>query len=141
MRPVCSPAYAAEHAETLAGPVVGWGALTFLDLLRPNEGWAEWEDWFAVAGRPQGTLRRLGLDSYTYVLEAAAAGNGVALGWRHLIEQYLAAGALVALGDGFVEFDRSYFAVLTDKGRRNPLAQKCLPLLEAGAGSRQSTVR
>ena len=126
VRPVCSPAYAAEHAETLAGPVAGWREVTLLDLLRPNEGWATWEDWFAVAGRPAGTLRRRGLDSYTYVLEAAAAGTGIALGWRHYIERFLEAGTLVALGDGFVELDGAYYGVLTEKGRRKPLARRCL---------------
>ena len=130
VRPVCSPAYAAEHAQTLAGAVAGWSALTFLDLLRPNEGWATWEDWFAVAGRPDdGTPRRLGLDSYTYVLEAAAAGHGIALGWRHFIERFLEAGVLVGLGNGFVEFDRAYYGVLTRKGRRKALARKCLAFL------------
>jgi DNA-binding transcriptional LysR family regulator len=126
VRPVCSPAYAAEHPQTLAGPVAGWSGLTFLDLLRPNEGWASWEDWFAVAGRPDRAPRRLGLDSYTYVLEAAAAGHGIALGWRHLVKRSLEAGALVALGDGFVEFDRTHYGVLTEKGRRKPLARRCL---------------
>ena len=126
VRPVCSPAYAATHAQTLAGPVAGWGGLTFLDLLRPNEGWASWEDWFAVAGRPDGTPRRLGFDSYTYVLEAAAAGHGIALGWRYFIERPLEAGVLVVLGDGFVEFDRAYYGVLTEKGRRKPVARAAL---------------
>lgn len=131
VRPVCSPAYAAEHAETLAGPVAGWGGLTFLDLPGPNEGWAEWEDWFALAGRPEGTPRRLKLDGYSYVLEAAVAGNGLALGWRHFIERSLEVGTLVALGDGFIEFNRAFYGVLTDKGRRKPLARKCLALFGA----------
>ena len=130
VRPLCSPAYAAAHAQTLAGPVAGWDGLTFLDLLRPNEGWASWEDWFAVAGRPDRAPRRLGLDSYTYVLEAAAAGHGIALGWRHFIERSLEAGALVALGDGFVEFDNAYYGVLTEKGRRKPLARRCLAFFD-----------
>ena len=130
VRPVCSPAYAAEHAQTLAGPVAGWSELTLLDLLRPNEGWATWEDWFAVAGHPAKPPRRLGLDSYTYMLEAAVAGTGIALGWRHFIDRFLEAGALVALGDGFVEFDRTYYAVLTEKGRRKPIARKCLTFFD-----------
>ena len=131
VRPVCSPAYAAEHAQPLAGPVADWDGLTFLDLLRPNEGWATWEDWFAVAGQPHGSPRRLGLDCYTYVLEAAVGGSGVALGWRHFIERFLEAGTLVALGDGFVEFNRAYYGVLTAKGRRKPLARKCLAFFQS----------
>ena len=130
VRPVCSPAYAATHAQVLAGPVAGWSGLTFLDLLRPSEGWAMWEDWFAVAGRPDQEPRRVGFDSYTYVLEAAAAGHGIALGWRYFIERQLEAGALVALGDGYVEFDKHYVGVLTEKGRRKPLARRCLAFFD-----------
>ena len=130
VRPVCSPAYAAAHAQALAGPVAGWNGLTLLDLVRPNEGWASWEDWFARVGHPAAAPRRIGLDCYTYVLEAAAAGTGIALGWRQFIERFLEAGTLVALGDGFVEFDRAYYGVLTEKGRRKPLARRCLEFFD-----------
>ena len=102
-----------------------------LERNRPpvEEGWASWEDWFAVAGRPDGAPRRIGFDSYTYVLEAAAAGHGLALSWRRYIERPLDAGALVALGDGFVEFDGDC-CVLTEKGRRKPLARTCLAFFD-----------
>ena len=98
--------------------------------MRPNKGWASWEDWFAVAGRPDRAPRRLGLDRYVYVLEAAAGGNGIALGWRYFIERSVDAGALVALGDGFVEFDRACYGVLTEMGRRKPLARRCLAFFD-----------
>ena len=129
VRPVCSPAYAAAHAQALAGPIAGWSELTFLDLLRPNEGCATWEDWFAAAGRPNGTPRRVEHDTYTLVLEAAAAGHGIALGWRHFVDRLVETGALVALGDRFVEFD-SLHGVLTEKGRRKPLARRCLAFFD-----------
>ena len=64
------------------------------------------------------------------MLEAAAAGHGIALGWRYFIDQPLEAGALVPLGDGFVEFDRVFSGVLTEKGRRKPLARKCLEFFD-----------
>lgn len=131
VRPVCSPAYAAAHAQVLAGPVAGWSGLTFLDLARTNGGWASWEDWFAVAGRPGGTPRRIGFDFYTYVLEAAAAGHGIALAWRHLIERSLETGVLVALGGGFVATDNACSVVLTAKGRRKPLARRCLAIFDS----------
>ena len=40
------------------------------------------------------------------------------------------AGALVALGDGFIEAANVYYGVLTEKGRRKPLARKCLALFD-----------
>ena len=131
VRPVCAPAYAAAHADALAGPVAGWDGLMLLDLVRPNEGWATWEDWFAVAGQPNRPPRRLDLDSYAYVLEAAVGGHGIALGWRHFIERFLEAGTLLALGEGFVDFDRAYYGVLTEQGRRKPLARRCLAFFQS----------
>lgn len=129
IRPVCSPIYATIHAQVLAGSVAGWSGLTLLDLTGPNEGWATWEDWFAVAGSPDGTPARAEFDCYTYVLEAAAAGHGIALGWRHQIRRSIKSGSLVQLGDGFVETENRFFGVLTEKGRRKPLARTCLALL------------
>ena len=129
VRPVCSPGYAASHAGVLNGPVGGWGGLTFLDLTLTNQGWASWEDWFGAAGRPASAPRYIGLDSYTYVLEAAIAGQGIALGWRGFYERYLDTGSLIEITGGFVELDNRYCAVLTEKGQRNPLARKCLERL------------
>ena len=129
IRPVCSRTYASTHAQVLAGPVAGWSGLTFLDLVGFNEGWASWEDWFAVAGNPNGTPRRIEFDYYTYVLEAAAAGHGIALAWRHQIRRSIQSGSLVALGKGFVETENRFVGALTEKGRRKPIARTCLALL------------
>ena len=68
----------------------------------------------------------MGYDSYLYVLEAASAGHGIAMGWRHFIERNVETGALVPLTHRFLETDNYYHAVLTEKGRRRPLARKCL---------------
>ena len=102
--PVCAPGYAAAHAETLAGPVSGWGGLTLLDLVRPNEGWASWENLFAAAGGPEETPRRFAFDSYVYVLEAAVASHGVALDWPRFADRLLEAGTLVAPRDVSMAF-------------------------------------
>ena len=61
-----------------------------------------------------------------YALEAAAAGHGLVLGWRHLMERYVESEALVALGDDFVETARCFVAALTPEGRERPLARACL---------------
>ena len=120
------PGGPAAHEQTLAGPVAGWSGLTFLDLLQRNEGWATWEDWFAVAGRPNGTPQRLGLDSYSYVLEAAASGRGIALGWRHCIARPVETGALVALGTGSSKSTAPSTACSPRRDATKPLARKCL---------------
>ena len=123
---VCSSEYAAAHASVLQGPVAGWGGLTFLDMKRPNLGWSSWSDWFETAGSPARTPRFELVESYVQVLEAAAAGHGLALGWRHFIDRYVDCGAVIALDEGFVEFGNRYIAALTRKGRRNPAARASL---------------
>ena len=122
---ICSPEYAATHAETLGGPIAGWGGLTFLDLRRPNRGWASWSEWFARAGHPAAAPRYEAFDDYIQVLEAAATGLGIALGWRNFMGRYLNSGAVVMLDDAFVEFDGGLFVTLTPKGRTNPAARTC----------------
>lgn len=126
LRPFCSPDYAAEHAEALKGPVAGWGTLTFLAFAVPGEGAESWKRWFAAAGRPATRPRFEEFDVYMYALEAAVANRGLALGWRHLIGRHVENGALVALGDGFVETARCFTAALTPEGRQRPPARACL---------------
>ena len=124
---ICSSEYAAIHADIMDGPVAGWGELTFLDMKRPNQGWTSWPDWFEATGGPERPPRYELLESYIQVLEATAAGQGIALGWRHYIGRYLESGAVIVCGEGFVEFGNSFVAVLTAKGQKNPSARKCLP--------------
>ncbi|MDE0407406.1 MAG: LysR family transcriptional regulator, partial [Alphaproteobacteria bacterium] len=111
--PVCSPGFAATHAQVLARPVIEWGQLPFLRVARPALGWATWHDWFESAGYPAPLPRYTGIEDYIYLLEAAVAGQGLALGWQHFIDRYLDAGTLVTVAGGFVETDRCCFARLT----------------------------
>ena len=127
---LCSPGYAALHAETLNLPSSGWSNLTLLEIARPNEGWSSWDDYFNVIGYPSPAPRVAGFDNYTYVLEAAASGQGIAMGWRHFIERHLDSGALVALKDDFLKTENYFFAVVTEKGRQRPLARKCITFFE-----------
>ena len=92
-----------------------------------------WEDWFEAAGRPGASPRYLGVNSYSYVLEAAISRWGVALGSRGFIERCLDNGSLVALADRFVETGNTYYSVLAEKRRANPLADKCLEFFEHSA--------
>ena len=130
VRPVCSPRYAATHEEALRGPVSGWSALAFLEPGLPNTGWASWEDWFRVAGRPEPRPRFTGFDNYIYSLEAAVSEQGIALGWRRFVDRHLETGALVALGDGYVERDNHFCGMLTEQGRLRPIAARYLSLLK-----------
>ena len=133
LMPFCAPGYSADHAETLSGPVAGWGGLTFLAYAGLGEGHEAWNRWFAAAGRPASKPRFEEFDIYTYALDAAVGGRGLVLGWRHLIERHVETGALVALADDYVETRRRFNAVLTETGRHRSLARSCLELFDGAA--------
>lgn len=94
--PVASP----DVAATLHGHDPH--SLTEAPLLHLEERYQsrfDWPAWF----RSQGTelpekLRGDRLTDYSLVIHAALAGQGVALGWLHLVSDLLADGRLVAIG-------------------------------------------
>lgn len=135
VRPVCSPEYAATHADTLYGPISSWSGLTFLEPGSADGSWASWEDWFEASGRPEPVPRFVSFDNYVYSLEAAVDGQGIALGWRNFVDRNLKTGALVALGEGYVERDNNFCAALTEQGRVRPIARRCFSFLEQSAFS------
>ena len=123
---ICSSDFAARHADILSLPVANWDGLTFLDTESSDPAWTSWSDWFEATGAPERPPRYEFLESYIQVLEAATAGRGIALGWRHYIERYLDTGAVIMLSEAFVPFDNRFVATLTAKGRSNPRARECL---------------
>ncbi len=129
VRPVVSQAFFERHKSRLRDEPAAWLELPFLDLSKYNYGWATWDDWFDAqelgSARPEFQY----FNNYVYLLEAAAAGKGIALGWRGLIDRYVDTGVLRGIGSGFVEFDRAIHALLTDHGRDKPLARRCLECL------------
>jgi len=131
--PVCSPGYAKANAEVLSQPVSAWGALTFLNLTKRNRGWATWEDWYAMTGTPDESPKFIDVENYVYLLEAAAAGRGIALGWLRVVDRYLESGALVRVADEPVEFDRAAHLVLTEHGRGREPARRCLEFFRGNA--------
>lgn len=60
------------------------------------QNWMDWPDWFAALGMTMPRARRaIPFDSFPLVLQAAVAGQGIALGWRRTVEGMLAEGKLV----------------------------------------------
>jgi len=137
--PVCSPGFAATHADILRRPVPQWGSLPFLNFAHPPERWVTWDHWFEAVGRPAPMPRYRNYPDYVYMIDAAVAGRGLALGWRNFMDRFFSAGSLVAAVDGFVEFDRPHFARLTERGWRRPLARRCLGILGGIAEAAPST--
>ncbi|MGD8429678.1 MAG: transcriptional regulator GcvA [Ectothiorhodospiraceae bacterium] len=92
--PVCSPEYlkssgAIEHPEELFG-----NTLLYLDDAQLD--WWDWPEWFRQVGlQPVEPRHRININNYPMLVQAAINGQGIALAWRHLVDEYLERGALI----------------------------------------------
>lgn len=58
--------------------------------------WMDWPDWFVAIGHDMPSDARIvAFDSFPLVLQAAVAGQGIALGWRRTVEGMIADGKLI----------------------------------------------
>ncbi|MFZ1773082.1 MAG: LysR substrate-binding domain-containing protein [Rhizobiaceae bacterium] len=112
---VASPAYAARYGTPQ--DVRGLAEHNLIHLEEPHRPAATWNDWFRSAGLALPSKNRgLLINDYVLVIQAALNGQGVALGWRHLVAPMLADGRLVALG-GHEMTTGSAFHVIWRKDR------------------------
>ncbi|MBL4930029.1 LysR substrate-binding domain-containing protein [Fuscibacter oryzae] len=94
--PVCGPGY-------LLGREMPKQEADLLDhqlihLEEPFRSAATWRDWFAAAGIEGRRIPKgLQINDYVLVIQSVMAGQGVTLGWRHLVEGLVASGVLVRL--------------------------------------------
>ncbi len=139
--PVCSP----QLLEGRVRPLPAESLLEFALLHLKGESSSQWFDW-------SGVFRELGLatapspgplrfDNYTLLIQAAIGGRGVAIGWRHLVDNLLEQGLLCRPLNETVLSTFGYYVVLPPRKRRGALIQRFFDWLMAEqAGSAQSLV-
>ncbi|MBB4302913.1 DNA-binding transcriptional LysR family regulator [Rhodobium orientis] len=92
--PVCAPEVLKGVSLPLAPQELS--AFPLLSHLVVPQDWMDWSDWFDVIGVPvPADLRPTHFDSFPLVVQAAVAGQGIALGWRRTVDTMLAEGKLV----------------------------------------------
>lgn len=92
--PVCSPAYASRVEQGCS--VADLARESLLDLEDTHWDWMNWRLWLNSNGVELPTEhRRFQVNSYPLLIDAAKNGQGIALGWRHLVDDMLARGELV----------------------------------------------
>ncbi|WP_246795157.1 transcriptional regulator GcvA [Burkholderia perseverans] len=99
LAPVCAPALLASGPL----PHTPRELLRFPLLSSYSQTTFEWDAWAAHAGLDLGNTKRVQLHDYNIVVEAAIAGQGVAIGRHRLIARQLARGALVRPLPGLVQ--------------------------------------
>jgi len=99
---VIYPVSAAAHLERFGQPVQARDLLShpLIHLEEPFRSATTWRDWFSAQGvDKQAVPKGLQINDYVLVLQSVIEGQGVALGWHHLIEGLVAKGVLVRLTD------------------------------------------
>lgn len=92
--PVCSPAFLASSPPIAT--VEDLLRTTLLHVDEPNSTDADWGVWLRAVGLRRGAPPGgLHFNNYPLLVQSAVNGQGVALGWGHLIDDLLASGALV----------------------------------------------
>ncbi|UTW12998.1 choline sulfate utilization transcriptional regulator [Marinobacterium rhizophilum] len=119
--PVCSPALR-EHWHQSGQ------TLTLMPLLQleadHNARWFNWSRLFRALGITQ-TPREpeLVFNNYTLLLQAAIAGQGVAIGWRPLVDSMLDSGLLIPLLQEPVSSAYGYYLILPRARKLSPIVQ------------------
>lgn len=114
MMPVVSPKLVRRAATPLASPTdLARHVLLHLDDPEGRTPWLEWNIWLAANGqpglKPAGALR---FKLYDQVIQAAVAGQGVALGRVPLIAEHLRDRRLIAPFAKRYDSARGYYAVV-----------------------------
>lgn len=96
--PVCVASYLAGRNRPLRPEDLLEHQLIHLE--EPFRSAATWRDWFGSAGiEGRRVPKGLQINDYVLVVQSVIAGQGVALGWRHLVEGLIDQGVLMRLTD------------------------------------------
>lgn len=111
--PVAAPTCLGDklaEAQTLSADEIA--SLGLIDYERFNAHWISFRQWFGRLGNPPRNpvpAPRFSFSTYALAINAALAGDGVALGSRALIAHHLDAGRLVALGTESLKTGFGYY--------------------------------
>jgi DNA-binding transcriptional LysR family regulator len=118
---VASPAYLAanprpKRVEDLLGH-------QFIHLEEPFRPRPKWHDWFASFGIDYtDSGEGLRLNDYALVIQAAMAGEGVAMGWRHVTESLIAKRLLVPVLPQSWVTGEDFHLIWSDRTELSPAA-------------------
>jgi len=120
---VASPAYLATHG--VPGSVEDMLEHQFVHLEEPFRPRPRWRDWFLSFGqefidRGEG----LRLNDYALVIQAAMAGEGIALGWRHVVDSLIDTRLLVPVVPQSWITGEEFHLIWSDSTRLSESAEK-----------------
>jgi DNA-binding transcriptional LysR family regulator len=120
--PVASAAYANVCGAGLSPTELTKEKLIHLE--EPHRIAADWAKWFKSADADLNiTNRGLAINDYVLVIQAVLEGQGIALGWEHLVSRLLSGGVLVRVSDHCLDTGLAFFVVWPRNAELSPDAQ------------------
>lgn len=135
---VCSPDYLrGRPVPRRPADLVGE---TLLALDDEHVEWMGWSEWLSELGVDAGASHSpIRINNYPTLLQAAVAGQGVALGWQHLVDDFLAAGSLVPLLGARVVGRGAFYISTTRPAPGASAVARLRDWLVAAAGDREGS--
>lgn len=116
---VASPSYLRHHRNlrTIDDITIG----TFLHLEDEKRRWVDWSKWLRTMGaRSTKSGDALYFNNYPTLLQAAANGQGIALGWHGLVEEQLGNKTLVEVIPNRMTTNQGYFVTHSTASAMKP---------------------
>ncbi|MCA1491159.1 choline sulfate utilization transcriptional regulator [Sinorhizobium alkalisoli] len=111
--PVCTPAFAEQNGPFADVSSLARSTLIHLDSSAPSP-WFEWRTYlshFRAVRDVQSGHVDLSFNTYSLVVQAAVGGQGIAIGWRGLVDEHISSGLLVPVGPTLEVRERGYCLV------------------------------
>ncbi|MBS7422674.1 LysR family transcriptional regulator [Pseudomonas syringae] len=122
--PVCSPQLLAGRQTPLPNDALRDFPLLHLRGENINN-WFDWAGVFRALDIPQAPAPgQLRFDNYTLLIQAAIGGQGIAIGWKHLVDDLLDQGLLCRPIAGAAISGQGYYVVLPQRKRRVQIVQQ-----------------
>jgi DNA-binding transcriptional LysR family regulator len=122
LAPIASPQFVAAHGEITS--VEDLAARRLIHLEEPYRPRPTWTDWFAAmdfAFRDTGLGLRL--NDYALVIQAAMAGEGIAMGWEHVTSRLIEQGLLVRAGPWQWRTSEGFYLIWSRETQLSPQAE------------------
>lgn len=146
--PVCSPVFYEQNFVNLSHKTIKNKAkqLLFCPLLqlssKHQQLWFDWEHLlplYGLVGLPQ--YLPIKFDNYPLLIQAAMAGQGIAIGWRQMVEGHIQQGLLQNIGLPVQQSKLAYYALVPERKRQNKLVNLFLQWLLKEGVSRSDMAR
>ncbi|MDB2356398.1 MULTISPECIES: LysR substrate-binding domain-containing protein [unclassified Pseudoalteromonas] len=121
--PVCSPGYLSKIGNPIVADEIF--SKTILNLDEMQMGWVNWEEWFkGVELEFIEPKNRVNINNYPMLLQACINGQGIALAWGSLVDEYLQSGVLIRPTEHVLATNSKFSMLEPNNGSRVPASVK-----------------